>query len=412
VEVTAGAMLRLTLEQNAQSTGIIAQVIRRARYSISDDQAWTSLVQQQSDSRQRLSELKSQRNALASVRVPVMREQHPSQRRDTRLFIRGNFLSRGELVEPGIPEVLGQAVVKNRLDFARWMTRADHPLTSRSAVNRIWEQLFGRGLVEIVEDFGSTSSPPTHPELLDWLAVRYSTTLGWSQKQLLREIVLSATYRQEARMTDELRERDPQNRLYSRGPRTRLSAEMVRDQALAVAGLLSHKVGGAPVMPLQPEGIWRTVYNSSKWETSPGEDAHRRGLYTFIRRTSGYPSYQIFDAPTREVCAVRRITTNTPLQALVTLNDPVYVESAAALSEKMLQSGEALEDQIRFGYEQVSGQPIHPAALPPLVQLYQFRIGRFRSDMESTQLTTTTRESTAMTVVANALLNLDVALTK
>jgi hypothetical protein len=187
---------------------------------------------------------------------------------------------------------------------------------------------------------------------------------------------------------------------------------MVRDQALAVSGLLSRKMGGPPVMPRQPEGIWRTVYNSSKWETSAGEDAYRRALYTFIRRTSGYPSYQIFDAPTREVCMVRRITTNTPLQALVTLNDPVYIEAAAALAEKMLISGETPDDQIRLGYEQVTGRPIHPQALAILVQLFQSSVQRLHDELESSKKVSGSPESAAMTVVANALLNLDVALTK
>jgi hypothetical protein len=410
--VAEGARLRLTLEQNAQSTGIIAQVIRRGRYSISDENAWTALVKQQAGTRQRLQELKSARAAIASVRVPIIREQHPSQRRETRFYIRGNFLSPAELVEPGIPAVLGNADVRNRLDFARWITRPEHPLTARSAVNRIWEQLFGRGLAEIVEDFGSASPPPTHPELLDWLAVRFSTTLGWSQKRLLRELVLSATYRQDVTVTAELRARDPQNRLYSRGPRTRLPAEMVRDQALAVSGLLSRKMGGPPVMPLQPEGIWRTVYNASTWETSPGEDAYRRSLYTFLRRTSGYPSYQTFDAPTREVCTVRRLATNTPLQALVTLNDPVYIEAAAALAQAMLRSAVTPDEQIRAAYEQVTGQIIRADALRLLVDLYQTNLQKFRTDVASSEKIAATAEQAAMTTVANVLLNLDAVLTK
>jgi hypothetical protein len=272
--------------------------------------------------------------------------------------------------------------------------------------------LFGRGLAETTEDFGSASPPPTHPELLDWLAVRYSTTLAWSQKRLLREIVLSATYRQDATVSPEQRERDPRNVLYSRGPRTRLSAEMVRDQALAASGLLSRKLGGPPVMPLQPEGIWRTVYNNSKWETSPGEDAHRRSLYTFLRRTSGYPSYQTFDAPSREVCMVRRMTTNTPLQALVTLNDPVYIEAAVALGKKMLQSGTSPDDQIRFGYEQTTSQVIRGAALAVLVELYQANLARFQQEGAPFQKLGSSPESAALAVVANALLNLDATISK
>jgi mono/diheme cytochrome c family protein len=399
VSVPEGAVLRLTMKQLAQSTGITAQVIRRARYAMSDESSWTDLVRSQSEQRKRIDDLAAQRKAIASVAVPIIREQHSSQQRDSRLYVRGNFLSPGELMQPAVPAVLGAVPVSNRLEFARWMTRPEHPLTARSAVNRLWEQLFGRGLAEIVEDFGSVSPAPTHPELLDWLAVRFSSTHAWSQKKLLREIVLSATYRQNATVSQHLKERDPQNRLYSRGPRTRLSAEMVRDQALAVSGSLSGKMGGPPVMPLQPDGIWKTVYNASKWETSPGDDAHRRSLYTFIRRTSGYPSYQIFDAPTREVCAVRRITTNTPLQALVTLNDPVYIEAATQLASRMLQSGMSREDQLRFGYELVTGQPIRSEAIPILTRLFETSRAKVESD------------EAAMTIVANALLNLDATLT-
>lgn len=400
IAIPDGAVLRLTMKQLAQSTGITAQVIRRARYAMSDDSSWTDLVQSQSEPRKKLQELAVQRKEIASVAVPVIREQHPSQRRDSRLYVRGNFLSPGNVVEAGVPTVLGNARVTNRLEFVRWMTQPDHPLTARSAVNRLWEQLFGKGLAEIVEDFGSVSPAPTHPELLDWLAVRFATTHEWSQKKLLREMVLSATYRQDATVSDQLKARDPQNRLYSRGPRTRLSAEMVRDQALAVSGLLSGKMGGPPVMPLQPDGIWKTVYNASKWETSPGEDAHRRSVYTFLRRTSGYPSYQIFDAPTREVCAVRRIATNTPLQALVTLNDPVYIEAASHLAARMQKSGASVEEQIRFGYEAVTGQPVRNDAVPVLIRLFEASRAKTESD------------EAAMTIVANALLNLDAALTR
>lgn len=399
VEVPVGAVLRLTMRQDAQSTGITAQVIRRARYAMSDDRCWCELVAAQSAERQKLAEIAGMRSKIASVAVPIMREQHVSQRRNSRLFLRGNFLTYGDPVEPGIPNVLGEAAVTNRLEFAKWMTNPNHPLTARSAVNRIWEQLFGRGLAEVVEDFGNAVPRPTHPELLDWLAVRYATQLKWSQKELLREMVLSATYRQEATVTQELKERDPQNRLYSRGPRTRLSAEMVRDQVLAVSGLLSRKMGGPPVMPLQPDGIWRTVYNSSKWETSPGEDAHRRSLYTFIRRTSGYPSYQIFDAPTREVCTARRITTNTPLQALVTLNDPVYIEAASSLAARMIKESNTIEDRIRYGYEAVTSEPIHDEAVLVLKKLHADNSARVDSEQK------------AWTIVANALLNLDASLT-
>ncbi len=411
VALPPGALLRLTLQTKAQSTGITSQMVRRSRYAISGDPKWGERVRQQNPARERLAALEAERQAIKSVPVPVMAEQRDAQRRDTHWFNRGNFLDPGPLVTPGVPALFGPAEVRDRLELARWMTAPEHPLTARTAVNRLWEQLFGRGLVESVEDFGSVGQPPTHPELLDWLAVRFSTTQGWSQKKLLREWVLSATYRQDATVTPPLRERDPENRLLARGPRTRLSAEMVRDQALAVSGLLSPKIGGVPVMPPQPEGIWRTVYNGGKWVTSPGDDRHRRALYTFIRRTSGYPSFLTFDAPSREVCTVRRIQTTTPLQALVTLNDPVYIEAAAALAGRMAADA-PLDQQLRQGYELATGRPAPEEALPPLVRLHAQARVQFQRDPEAAAALAGTPDQAALTVVANALLNLDSVLTR
>ncbi|MFO0942733.1 MAG: PSD1 and planctomycete cytochrome C domain-containing protein [Pirellulales bacterium] len=397
IEVLPNSRLRLTMRQDHQSTGITAQVIRRSRYKISNDPSWLELLKSQAAQRDELKRLLLERLAIPSVPVPVLREQHKSQVRESRVYERGNFLTTGKLASTGVPAVFGNTNINDRLEFAKWMTEPSNPLTSRTAVNRIWEQLFGRGIVETSDDFGTAGKLPTHSELLDWLASRFSTELKWSNKRLLREIVLSATYRQSADWRGEAVKSDPHNLLCWRGPRKRLSAEMVRDQALAVAGLLSTKKGGPPVMPLQPEGIWRTVYNASQWITSPGEDAHRRSLYTFIRRTSGYPSYQIFDAPTREVCSVRRITTNTPLQALVSMNDPVYLEAAGQLARKMLEVRPTIEQQIAFGYERVTNQPASSETLKVLEKLYQSNFDR------------SSNSQSAMTIVANAILNLDVS---
>ena len=203
----------------------------------------------------------------------------------------------------------------NRLGLARWLVDDNNPLVARVAVNRFWEQLFGRGLVETSEDFGAQGALPTHPELLDWLATEFVAG-KWSQKAILRTIVRSATYRQSSAVSAALEERDPYNRLLARGPRVRMEAEMVRDTALAASGLLSPKMYGPSVYPLQPPGIWNMPYNSDKWTTSEGEDRYRRSLYTFWRRTSPYPSFMTFDATSREFCQVRRVRTNTPLQAL------------------------------------------------------------------------------------------------
>ncbi len=227
---------------------------------------------------------------------------------------------------------------KNRLGVARWLVREDNPLTARVQVNRYWARLFGRSLVFTEEDFGSQGIPPTHPQLLDWLAVQFIQD-GWSPKALIRRLVTSATYRQASECSQALLQKDPTNQWFARGARFRLDAEIVRDQALAAAGLLSDKMYGAPVMPPQPEGVWQMVYNvrgdHTRWENATGENRYRRALYTFWRRTSPYPSMLTFDAGTRELCVLRRIRTNTPLQALVSLNDPAYVEAAGALATRL-----------------------------------------------------------------------------
>ena len=227
---------------------------------------------------------------------------------------------------------------RNRLTLAKWFFSPEQPLTARTAVNRYWEQLFGTGIVETLENFGSVGEEPSHPELLDWLALHFENDLHWDMKALLREIVTSATYRQSAKSTPELTEKDPRNRLLARGPQQRLTAEMVRDQALMASGLLSDKMGGPPVMPPQPEGVWNSVYNDSKWVDAKGPDRYRRAIYTYIKRTSGYPSFLTFDASDHDTSLARRIPTNTPLQALVTLNDPVYQEASEALAQRMMKA--------------------------------------------------------------------------
>ncbi len=212
-------------------------------------------------------------------------------------------------------------------------------MTARVAVNRYWAQLFGMGLVETEEDFGTQGEPPSHPELLDWLAIRYRDS-GWDTKALMRLIVTSATYRQSSKVRLDLREKDLRNRFLARAPRIRLEAEMVRDQALALSGLLSRKVGGPSIFPPQPDGLWQAAFNGERtWTTSKGDDRYRRGLYVFWRRTVPYPSMATFDAPSREICAIKRVRTNTPLQSFVTLNDPVYVEAAQALARRIVNEG-------------------------------------------------------------------------
>ena len=284
--------------------------------------------------------LKAARKALVDLQLPstlVMQDWPGFERPSYELRERGAFTSRSERMYARTPLALPpmkDSLPANRLGLARWLVDRDNPLVARVQVNRLWEQLFGRGLVETSEDFGTQGQPPSHPELLDWLAVELMDR-GWSQKTLLRTIVTSATYRQASAVSPALAERDPYNRLFARGPRFRLEAEMIRDGELAASGLLSPKMHGPSVFPAQPDGIWNMPYNEDRWVESEGEDRYRRSLYTFLRRTSPYPMHMTFDATSREYCAARRVRTNTPLQALTLLNDRASFEAARALAARV-----------------------------------------------------------------------------
>jgi len=321
-----------------------------------------------------LAELEEERKQLeeAIVRLPVMRELPDAKRRETHLHLRGNFLEPGERVTPGVPSAfhpLPKGRTADRRGLARWLVDPANPLTPRVWANRIWARLFGVGLVETEEDFGTQGTPPSHPELLDWLAAEYRDR-GWSLKQLLRTIVTSETYRQASTAPETLRESDPANRLLARGSRYRLGAEVLRDQALAIAGLLSTRVGGPPVMPPQPAGLWRSTYNGRKWVDAEGEDRYRRGLYTYLKRTTPYPSMTTFDGGSGEVCQIRRIRTNTPLQALVTLNDPVFWEAAGGLASRMVREAPASREQrLAHGLRLALVRPLRAGEIAPLLAL-------------------------------------------
>ena len=418
VALPQGARLKITIRHEYGANDMAATVARRLRFAISEADDWEKFIgsAEFQSRRQQLAALKKQRDDIASVAIPAMSEQAATLRRVTAMFDRGNWLNKTEVVQPGVPKLFGKIANEtdaDRLALARWLVSPENPLTSRVTVNRVWEQIFGVGIVETVEDFGSSGEKPSHPELLDFLALRFQNELGWSLKQLLREMVLSAAYRQDARATPELLARDPRNRLLARGPRTRLSAEMVRDHALAVSGLLSEKMFGPPVMPLQPDGIWNVVYSGEKWTTSAGEDQHRRALYTLVRRTTGYPSSLTFDQPTREVCVARRLRTNTPLQALVTLNDLVYVESAVALAARMRrEGGEDLRKQIMRGYELACGGTPDKKFFTMLLNLHQRSLKRYEREPELAKKLAPTPADAALALVANTILNLDSALTK
>jgi len=359
--------------------------------------------------------------------VPVMVELPAKQRRQTHLMSKGNYLTPAEKVEPGVPAAfppLPKDALPNRLGVAKWLLAADNPLTARVAVNRYWAQLFGIGLVETEEDFGTQGDMPSHPELLDWLATEY-VRLGWDTKAFLKMLVTSATYRQSSKVTPEVLAKDPRNRLLTRGPRFRLEAEMVRDQALMLSGLLSRKMHGPSVYPPQPPGLWQAAFNGQRtWATSKGEDRYRRGLYTFWRRTVPYPSMATFDATSRETCTVRRIRTNTPLQAFVTLNDPCYVEAAQALARRILkEGGSTAEERARFALRLCLCRPPQAEQVKYVAALFGSERAHYRKDAKAALALATeplgplptgmdAAEIAAWTVVANVLLNLDAVLMK
>ena len=367
--------------------------------------------------RRRLKEARTELEDLGIASALVMRDKPSFERLSAPIRLRGNFLSKGDLVYANVPAVfppLAESDLPNRLGLARWLVGKDNPLTARVAVNRFWEEFFGRGLVETSEDFGSQGARPTHPELLDWLAVEFMNR-HWSMKAIHRLIVTSATYRQSSVITPELEARDPYNRLLERGPRFRLDAEAIRDVVLAAGGLLSSKMGGPSVFPPQPEGIWDLPYNDEKWVVSQGEDRYRRGLYTFIRRTAPYPSLLNFDATSREICTVRRVRTNTPLQALTALNDPAFFAAAQALARRIArEGGQDARGRVNLAFRLCVARLPKPAELDRLLswedQERQF-FGNHRDDAK--KLTDSgDPDVAAWTMLSNVLLNLDETLTK
>ena len=375
----------------------------------------------------KLAGLKKQLAALKPLTtVPVMRDLPTAKHRKTHIQLRGSYQSLGEEVSAGVPEVFGalpEGMSPDRLAMAKWLVHENNPLTARVVVNRFWENLFGVGIVLTSEEFGSQGERPSHPELLDWLALEFMKE-GWDVKKLLKLLVTSSAYRQNSHVTDEMAARDPDNRLIARGPRVRLSAEMIRDQALAVSGLLSSKMYGQPVRPPQPNlGLKAAFGGGTDWKTSAGEDKFRRGLYTSWRRSSPYPSMATFGAPNREVCTVRRGSTNTPLQALVTLNDPVFIEAAQALARRMSAQEGDLAAQIEFGFQLTLSRPPTKIETTRLISLYDATRVRYSADTKLAQEMATNpigplpkganaADLATLTVVANVLLNLDETLMK
>ncbi len=370
----------------------------------------------------KLTALRKELTAVEEIKTPIMRELPDGKKRVTKIHIRGNFLDEGKEVGPGVPglfHALPKDRPSDRLALARWLVAPDNPLTARVAVNRYWEQIFGHGLVETPDDYGIRGKLPVQPELLDWLATEL-VAQKWDTKKLGRLLVTSAAYRQSSQVTPQLQERDPDNRLLARGPRYRIPAEVIRDQALFVSGLLSTKMHGPPVRPPQPKlGLTAAFGGGTDWTTSAGEDKYRRALYTQWRRTTPYPSMVAFDAPSRNVCTVNRPRTNTPLQALVTLNDPVYVEAAQALARRMVKEGGSTEaDRLNYGFRLCLTRPPRPTELQRLTGLYSQARAEYVSNPKQAQQMATEPlgplpasmdavELAAWTVVGNVLLNLD-----
>ncbi|MEX0819185.1 MAG: PSD1 and planctomycete cytochrome C domain-containing protein [Pirellulaceae bacterium] len=352
-----------------------------------------------------------------------------AERRQAHLLIRGEYDKKGTPVEPGVPAVfppLPEDAPKNRLALAKWLVDPAHPLTARVTVNRFWQQLFGTGIVKTTEDFGSQGEWPSHPKLLDWLAVEFVES-GWDVKRLFKQMVMSSTYRQAADVTPLALERDPQNRLLSRGPRFRMDAEMIRDSALFASGLLVERVGGKSVRPYQPVGLWEAVgysgSNTVRFTQDHGEALYRRSMYTFWKRTAPPPTMQIFDAPSREYCVVRRERTNTPKAALALMNDVQFVEAARHLAQRMMKAGESDQARLEFGFRVATARQPDAADMEVLLGVYNSVLTTYQADIAAATSLVSIGESkrdesldvaelAAWTIVANSILNLDETVTK
>jgi Protein of unknown function (DUF1553)/Protein of unknown function (DUF1549)/Planctomycete cytochrome C len=344
--------------------------------------------------------------------------------RDTHILIRGDFLKHGVKVAPDVPAVLPPlgkkaGTVPSRLDLARWLVCDKNPLTARVTVNRIWQRYFGRGIVKTVEDFGTQGERASHPELLDWLTTEF-VRLGWSQKALHRLITSSATYRQSSRLTPELRERDPENVLLARSPRLRVEAEIVRDIALAASGLIQHRIGGPSVLPPQPPGITDLSRGNLIWVTSTGSDRYRRGMYTFWKRTSPYPGLTVFDAPTADEATIQRIRSNTPVQALTTLNDEVFVEAAKAFAARLFKEAPSNDEaRLRRGFRLCVAREPDAFEREALLKVLKTEAQRFSKQPDSTKaflpsvpVDVEPAQYAAWFGVARILLNLDETITR
>ncbi len=405
-----------------QNTELRAYFIRFAYYGS------RSIFEPLNQEDERLKKAEAEVNAAVPSTM-VMQEM--AKPRDTFLLIRGDWQNKGEKVEAGVPKSLPPlppGVKNDRLGLARWLTASDHPLTARVTVNRYWEQLFGVGIVRTSEDFGSQGEWPSNPQLLDYLATEF-VAQKWDVKRFMKMLVTSATYRQSSRVTPELEQKDPENRLLARGPRFRLPAEMIRDNALAVSGLINRQLGGPSVRPYQPPGLWEQIafggdFSAQTYVQSHGPDLYRRSLYTFAKRSLPHPSLITFDAPNREVCTDRRPRKITHLQSLDFLNDPIYVECARVLGQRVLKEGGSdLESRLKYAFKIAAARLPTGPELTVLRRIYQKQLAKYQNNKEAALKLLSVGESkrpaeldvselAAWTAVGNVLLNLDEVITK
>ncbi|MDB5387150.1 MAG: hypothetical protein JWM11_2796 [Planctomycetaceae bacterium] len=369
--------------------------------------------------------LEADLTALVNSFPTVMVMEELPTPKQSHVLLRGEYDKPGAAVGPAVPSSLlsgERPQIRNRLDFAKWLVEPNNPLTARVAVNRMWQMYFGTGLVKTVDDLGSQGEWPSHPELLDWLAVEFVHS-GWNVKQLQKLIVMSAAYRQSSKVNPELMHRDPENRLLARGPRIRMSAEMIRDQALAVSGLLVEQQGGPSVLPYQPEGLWKDL-TGTDFTPEHGPSLYRRSLYTFWKRTVAPPGMVMFDAPTREACTVRETRTNTPLQALNLMNDVTYIEAARELAHRVLKTtGSALNERLSLAFRSVLARAPSPREAEILNRAWTYHLNRFQKDPESAKAFLKNGETplsqdlkaedlAAFAAVCQMILNLDESVTK
>jgi Protein of unknown function (DUF1553)/Protein of unknown function (DUF1549)/Planctomycete cytochrome C/Carbohydrate binding module (family 6) len=338
---------------------------------------------------------------IEPITLPIMRDRPLNKARKTNLFIRGNWMDKGIEVKANVPLTLPKLnnLPHDRLGLGQWLVNENNPLTARVMVNRFWEQLFGIGIVETLEDFGTMGAKPSHPELLDWLATNFQFNQKWSVKKLIKLMVMSSTYRQEANISKELKEKDPKNILLARGPRVRLSSEQIRDQSLLVCGLLNNEMYGPAVKPPNP--------TDANWRKEPEKNLYRRAIYTYWRRTNPYPSMITFDSPQRNVCTSRRIRTNTPLQALTTLNDTVYYAAAENIAKKIVNSNkQSLGEKINLANELIFQKPINKSKKVLLTNYFNDTLADLKKKKKSNA------EFLSFTMLANTLMNTDEFLTK